>query len=108
VFGAYTAVPWSSPSDLNAYKYDSTAFIFSLTNPANNPLKLKVIKPESAVIHHSTYGIFFGGGYDLGFKGFDSSSNFLCFMTYESPNGLTANEGGKYVLGGSDITKLLK
>jgi len=69
VFAAYTAVPWSSTSAENAYKYDSTAFIFSLTNPANNPLKLKVTDPSGAVRHHSTFGINFGGGIDFVFEG---------------------------------------
>jgi len=100
VFGGYTAVPWSSPSSLT-YKSDSTAFLFSLTNPANNLLKLKVIQPEVAVVHHSYNGPWFGRGNNLYFGSFDSSDNYMSFGSYQSPNGLTRAEGGKYVLGGS-------
>jgi len=101
VFGGYTAAPWSSSFSLSAWKTDSTAFLFSLTNPANNPLKLKVIQPEYAVIHHSSWGPLFGLGNDLWFHSFDSSDNRLSFSSYQSPNGLSGTEGGKYVLGGS-------
>ena len=96
VFGGYTAVPWSS-SDTS--KSERTAFLFSLTNPANNPLKLKVIPTEKAVVHYSDWGPTFGGGADLHINSFDSGGMF--FKSYESPNGLTGAKGGKYVLGGS-------
>ena len=99
VFGAYTAVPWSSPSEWT-YKSDSTAFLFSLTNPTNKPLKLNVIKPENAVYHNSDLGPVFGRGYNLRFFSFNSS-NYMFFLSYQSPNGLNGEEGGKYVLGGS-------
>jgi hypothetical protein len=102
VFGGYTAVPWSAPS-FPTYKSDSTAFLFSLTNPANNPLRLKVIKPEEAVVHYSDSGLIFGGGYDLTYDSFDSDHyNCMSFKSYQSPTGLKGDEGGKYVLGGSN------
>jgi len=103
VFGGYTAVPWSSPSSYTDHS-DTTAFLFSLKNPSNNPLKLKVIESDYAVHHHSTYGPVFGRfvkGRDLSFYNFDDSSNCMDFKSYESPDGKNGDEGGKYVVGGS-------
>jgi len=64
IFGGFASIPWSSLID-GRYKTDSTAFLFSLINPSNTPLKLKVCIPENAVYHNSSYGPTFGGGYDL-------------------------------------------
>jgi hypothetical protein len=46
IFGGYTSIPWSSSG---GYKTDSTAFLFSLTNPSNIPLKLKAVNPLNPV-----------------------------------------------------------
>ncbi len=103
IFGGYTAVPWSSPSTMTSHS-DSTAFLFSLKNPSNNPLKLKVIEPDHAVHHHSTSGFLFGrydNCRDLSFYGLDNSRNCMNFKSYESPNGKEGIEGGKYVIGGT-------
>ncbi len=108
VFGGYTAVPWSSPSsvtDVTTHS-DTTAFLFSLKNPSNNPLKLKVIEPQNAVSHDLTWGPVFGrhdlNGRDLSFYSFESSinENRMNFKSYESPDGKKGAEGGRYVLGG--------
>ena len=99
VFCGYTAVPWSSLSS-GTYHSDATAFLFTLTNPSNNPLKLKVIKPEKVVVHSSVWGPGFGVG-DLRYYSFDDSDNCMDFESCESPNGLDEEEGGKYVLGGT-------
>jgi len=69
-------------------KSDIHAFIFTLNNPANNPLKLKVIEPEKAVFHASVYGPRFGAGCDLIFYSLDSPHNYMRFSSYESPNGI--------------------
>ncbi len=103
IFGGYTAVPWSSPSTMTSHS-DSTAFLFSLKNPSNNPLKLKVIEPDHAVHHHSTYGPLFGRyekAYDLSFYSSIRSDNCMDFKSYESPDGKEKVEGGKYVVGGA-------
>jgi len=63
IFGGFTSVPWGS-GGIN--KLDHLAFLFSLTNPSNTPLKLKVKSQEHAVYHHSSYGPAFGSnGLDL-------------------------------------------
>jgi len=59
IFGGYTSVPWSS-SGSGQYKTDSTAFLFTLTNPSYTPLKLNVTNSATAVYHTSGYGICFG------------------------------------------------
>jgi len=103
VFGGYTAVPWSSSS---TYHSDTTAFLFSLKNLSNNPLKLKVIEPENAVAHNLLCGPIFGRndmekGRDLSFYNFEHPGNCMNFKSYEFPNGKQGEEGGKYVVGGS-------
>ncbi|CAF3384490.1 unnamed protein product [Rotaria sp. Silwood2] len=65
LFGGYTAIPWTS--DIS-YKNDTSAFLFTLTNPYNIPSTKYLINPahtEYAVSHHSKYGPTFGGGHDV-------------------------------------------
>ncbi len=59
IFGGYTTVHWDSSSD---DKSDANAFIFSLTNKDNQPLKMKVDLDEHqyAIYCHSEYGPTFG------------------------------------------------
>jgi len=74
------------------------AFLFSLKNPSNNPLKLKVVEPDSAVHHHSTYGPIFGryeNAHDLSFYSSIRSDNCMDFKSYESPDGKKGEKGGK-------------
>jgi hypothetical protein len=102
VFGGYTAVPWSSPPSQISHS-DTTAFLFSLKNPSNNPLKLKVIEPDNAVFHDLTMGPVFGRYYrgrDLSYYYFNQVNNCMKFKSYESPDGENGVEGGKYVVGG--------
>jgi hypothetical protein len=62
IFGGYTMVIWDSSS---TWKSDRNAFIFSLTNKDNQPLKMKVGPNEHkhAIGCHSIYGPTFG--YDI-------------------------------------------
>jgi hypothetical protein len=66
IFGGFTSVSWESPTDRKS-KSDLNAFIFSLTNKDNRPVKMK-IDPERdpyAIHCHSSYGPTFGCGHDL-------------------------------------------
>jgi len=59
IFGGFTTVSWESSS---AFKSDANAFVFSLTNKENTPLKMK-IKPnqhEWAIDCSSSFGPIFG------------------------------------------------
>ena len=61
IFGGYTAVSW----DLACYKHDSNAFLFSLVNKYNEPMKLKCNKSDYAIYGQSSCSTTFGGGNDL-------------------------------------------
>ncbi len=64
IFGGFTTVSWDSS---NGWKSDPNAFIFSLTNKDNQPLKMKVDldEHESAIRCYPEYGPTFGGGFDI-------------------------------------------
>ncbi|CAF3054768.1 unnamed protein product [Rotaria sp. Silwood2] len=59
LFGGYTAIPWTSD---NSNKSDTTAFLFTLTNPHGIPPTKYCINPtvaENAVRHYSTFDPIF-------------------------------------------------
>ena len=60
IFGGYTSKPWRSPVLFGEYKEDPYAFMYTLKNPCNIPMKLKVIDPKYAVYHVDSYGPTFG------------------------------------------------
>jgi hypothetical protein len=59
IFGGFTTVSWDSS---NQYKSDRNAFIFSLTNRDNTPVKMKINpnQHQYAIFCHSKYGPIFG------------------------------------------------
>jgi len=101
IFGGFTLIPWSS---FCGYKEDSTAFLFSLTNPSNTPLKLKANLPKNAAGHDSIYGPTFGKGFDLHVSSLSNTNrgSYMKFHSYEFPNGKGGNEGGIFIVGGSN------
>jgi len=101
IFGGFTSIPWSSSGN---YEADSTAFLFSLTNPSNTLLKLKVKPGQNAVSHYSLFGPTFGGGHDLYVSSLSNTNrnSFMNFSSYEFPNVLSGNEGGEFIVGGYD------
>jgi len=62
VFGGYTEKSWGSSinDEHGVYKYDPNAFIFSLINKENKPLKMKCIQPDTAIYCSTRYGPYFG------------------------------------------------
>jgi hypothetical protein len=64
IFGGFTSVDWDSSS---YYKSDPNAFIFSLTNKDNKPVKMKVDpnQHQYAIYCSSFYGPIFGSGSDI-------------------------------------------
>jgi len=102
IFGGFTSVAWSSSND--GHKSDSTAFLFSLTNHSNTPLKLKVKPTQIAVYHNSNCGPSFGDGCDLYVPSLSNTNrnNYMNLNAYEFPNGKSSTEGGKFIVGGSD------
>jgi len=101
--GGYTAVPWTP---ISGYRSDTTAFLFTLVNPSNTPLKLPVISTSYATYHYSalsTYGPIFGGGRDLLiYANCDQNSDSYSYIhSYTSPAGSTGYSGGAWMLGSS-------
>jgi len=101
IFGGFTSIPWSSSG---SYKTDNSAFLFSLTNTRNTPLKLEVEEAQNAVKHVSDYGPTFGGGHDLTVRSLSNTNreSYMKFGFYEFPNGMSGAQGGKFIVGGSD------
>ena len=112
IFGGYTSVAWSS---VYGYKSDNMAFLFSLVNPANIPLKLKIKSGDEqrAVYHDSDCGPAFGGlnlrnciwGRDLIVNDASNSNtnsyiNITSSSSYEAPPyGKVGDLGGKFMHG---------
>ena len=59
IFGGYTNVAWGSSFK---FKEDANAFIFSLVNKDNRPVKMKASKPKCAIFSCRSYGPSFGVG----------------------------------------------
>jgi len=103
IFGGFTSIPWSQANS-EIFKTDSTAFLFSLTNPSNTPLILKVKSPQKVVCHHSSYGPTFGG-YDFYVSSLSNTNrnSYMKFHSNEFPNEKSSTASGKFIVGGSDI-----
>jgi BTB/POZ domain-containing protein KCTD9 len=68
IFGGYTTVTWESSAGFK-FKSDPNAFIFSLTNKDNKPVKMNIDpdpnRHDFAIYCRSSCGPSFGGGVDL-------------------------------------------
>ena len=95
IFGGYTSV-------LEEHKRDKTAFIYSLTNPANSPLKLKIKsgKVANAVCHRSTNGPWFSGGLNVSDLSNINTYSGTFSNFYEPQNGQTGIAAGLFFHGG--------
>ena len=62
VFGGYSSVCWDKSGE---YKDDPSAFLFSLINPDNKPIKLCYNGGGKAIFCHANNGPTFGAGHDL-------------------------------------------
>jgi len=49
IIGGYTSADWSG---YYSFKYDPSAFLFSLTNPFNIPFRSNVTQPSNAILSH--------------------------------------------------------
>jgi hypothetical protein len=66
VFGGFTQCKWKPPTPPNiGYKFDQLAFIFSLVNGDNTPVKMNTLDGHNAIFCKSTQGPTFGYGHDL-------------------------------------------
>ena len=107
IFGGYAEVTWGG----NGYKQDKIAFLFSLVNDYNKPLKLKNINQfsqhleDKEIYSHSNCGPTFGGGHDF-FISSDSNINEDSFSnlghTYKYPILSDESYDPKSILAGSN------
>jgi len=85
IFGGYTQADWSGYT----WHYDSNAFLFSLVNSYNIPVKMIVTNPYNAIYTSQYYGPTFGGGHDL----YINSDGTACYTelgnSYQLPSFLT-------------------
>jgi hypothetical protein len=101
IFGGYTTVSWDS---FSGDKSDANAFIFSLTNKDNKPLKMKIDPNdhEFAIRCNPGYGPVFGGGFHIAKPTMDSYS--YLGHTYKHPQyAYGTNEASTFLAGSSDF-----
>ncbi len=65
VFGGYTTQTWNNCGIFGCFKTDKQAFLISLVNLKNVPIKFTLFDEFSAIYAYSKYGPTFGYGYDL-------------------------------------------
>ena len=85
IFGGYTKADWFSSVGVYLLKYDDNAFLFSLVNSYNTPVKMPVTNPNNAIAAADYLGPSFGGTFpacDLCFYTLDLSSGY----SYIGPN----------------------
>jgi hypothetical protein len=74
IFGGYTEATWNGNDQ---WKSDRNAFIFSLVNSENQPVKVNISNGEEqyAIYSHPNHGPVFGGGYDIHISDNSNTSN---------------------------------
>ena len=100
IFGGYTSADWSG---IYQYKYDSSAFLFSLVNSYNVSVKMNILNPNYAIYASPSNGIYFGRGNEL--YCYDNLNN-LCYSyfggSYQLPSFLTMySQQSQSFLGGN-------
>jgi hypothetical protein len=91
IIGGYTSADWSG---YYSFKYDPSAFLFSLTNPFNIPFRSNVTQPSNAILAYPYMGPNFG--YDLSIAD-HSNTNFNSYYykqghSYQAfPNNTASN-----------------
>ena len=63
IFGGYTEAIWESLKE--KYRTDPNAFVFSLTNKENKPLKMNTTNAKRSIYCSSSLGPIFGDGHDI-------------------------------------------
>ncbi len=91
IFSGFASIPWSSSDD-----GQKEIYLFSLTNPKNTPLKIKVIPQKIYVKHDSIYGPTFGTGSDLRVSSLSNTNrnSYMIFSAYKFPYGTVAKKVG--------------
>ncbi|CAF0825844.1 unnamed protein product [Didymodactylos carnosus] len=102
LFGGYANVPWSSTDQ---YVKDSSAFLFTLTNPHHiSPTKYYNYQfPQFAVRHHIEFGPTFGGGSDIKIES-DSNKNDNSYINFPHSYTDTTRKGRVTFTGSKNFT----
>jgi hypothetical protein len=103
LFGGYTSIPWTSD---NSYKNDTTAFLFTLTNPHDIPPTKYLLNPDktgNAVNHTSSHGPTFGGGHDIHLAN-ASNSNKSSYSNFPTAYTDTTGKGNATFTGARNFT----
>jgi len=79
IIGGYTSADWSG---YYSFKYDPSAFLFSLTNPFNIPFRSNVTQPSNAILAYPYMGPNFGHDLTINDQANMSSSNFFNFQPF--------------------------
>jgi len=104
IFGGFTKANWG----LNTgYQTDYEAFLFSLVNSYNTPVKMLVAGPYYAILSEFSRHIYFGDrALSLSGDGTTGSSYFNYYNYYETPSFLT--DDPNIFLGGSQNFKIIE
>jgi len=102
IAGGYASVSWTS---YGSYVVDSNAFLFTLTNPSNMPMKLALTSSGNALYDYAPYGPTFGGGHDMHISdASNTNTNSYCYShSYILPNGNYGYAGGSFMLGAGNF-----
>ncbi|CAM4790217.1 unnamed protein product [Rotaria magnacalcarata] len=103
LFGGYTTIPWTSD---NSYRSDTTAFLFTLTNPHDiQPTKYMIGGGTIAyAVHHGDdRGPTFGGGHDI-YLANSSNSNNSSYIGFPMAYVDTTGKGNKTFTGAFNFT----
>ena len=106
IFGGYTTVAWES-----SMKSDPDAFIFSLINKDNEPLKMNIdpSRHQSAICCNPKYGPTFGGGNDIYIAtNANTTMNSFSYLgvTYKHPQYAQGTNDANTFLAGSHVFQL--
>lgn len=74
IFGGFTSANWYQVGDNGHYKVDPKAFIFSLKNKENLPIKIDVLNAQKAIVCNNNWGPVFGNDLHIA-NNSDSNNN---------------------------------
>ena len=102
IAGGFSSVSWAS---IGSYVNDPSAFLYTLVNPNNMPLKLAITSSGNALYDQASYGPTFGGGHDLHISDVSNTNtnSYAYSYNYQYPNGNSGYAGGIWMLGVSNF-----
>jgi len=96
IAGGYASVSWASRG---GYVADSTAFLFTLTNPSNMPLKLANIDSAYAMYDNPSTGPTFDWDLWIADASNTNTNSYMTSYSYALPNGNSGPNTGVFMMG---------